>query len=208
MNEHRYTPRLGRTVELRDNNSDKQMWEDTFVLGYNDPPPDMPVPKTVLDLGANIGLTAAYYAEMWRDASIWMIEPHPGSLALAGVNAPRCNGLLCAVAPERGIYHLDGEARTASAYRLGPCGPDVEAYSIHELIDKLGGYVDFVKMDIEGMEWRILEEPFSASHLMVEFHTSGSYQQALENGLDLLTLTGWDARHYPDHHPAAVYATR
>lgn len=208
MNEHRYTRLLGRTVELRDNNSDKQMWEDTFLLGYNTPPKGMPAPKTVLDLGANIGLTAAYYAELWRDALIWMVEPHPANLKLAHANAPNCVPILFAVACRAGWYSLD-EAQTPSAYRLYGNGTTVQAVTIHTLIDALGGHVDFVKMDIEGEEWHILRTPFEASHLMVEFHDpADNYARALEAGLELLAATGWEAQHYPTHHPAAVYATR
>lgn len=207
MNEHRYTPLLGRTVELRDNNSDFQMWEDTFLLDYNLPPPEMPEPATVLDLGANIGLTAAYYAEIWRDATIWMVEPHPANLELAKRNAPSCHPRLYAVAPQSGWYHMHLDERTASAYALGELGGRFVALSMDELIAGAGGHVDFVKMDIEGAEWEILQEPFSASHLMVEFH-GDSYDVALGRGIDLLADSGWKARHYPLHHPAAVYATR
>lgn len=205
--EHRYTAQLGRSVMLRDNNSDDGMWEEAFGRGLHLPPPEMPYPKLVLDLGANIGLTAASYAALWPDAQVWMVEPHPENMALARKNAPFCPPLECAVAKESGWRWLREEGLTASAYKLIDDGRRVYALGMQALIQCLGGEIDFCKMDVEGEEWEILERPLTGiKHLLVEFH-GGDYGVALEKGLRLLSERGWDARHHTPH-PAAVYATR
>lgn len=203
--EHRYTPQLGHTVRLRDNNSDVGMWEEAFVKGYHLPPEEMPYPKVVLDLGANIGLTAAHYAKIWPDALVWMLEPHPDNMALAQKNAPGCAPLQCAVAKDSGWRYLREEGLTASAYSLREDGRKVYAIGMQVLVERLGGEIDFCKMDVEGAEWEILERPLTGvKHLLVEFHGEGDI---LEHGLRLLADAGWEARHHSPH-PYAVYATR
>lgn len=208
MIEHRWTEQLSFYVALRDNNSDKGMWEEAFERGLHVPPYEMPIPKIVLDLGSNIGLTAAHYATMWRDALVWMVEPHPENMALARRNAPSCPPLQCAVAKHSGWRCLRELDRTASAYELAKNGLGVYAIGMEELLECVGGHADFVKMDVEGAEWEILQlQPLAISHLLVEFHGEEPYEDLLESGLELLEQTGWNARHHPPH-PAAVYATR
>lgn len=203
--EHRYTPHLRRTVSLRDNNSDEGMWEEAFMRSLHMPPKEMPEPKVVLDLGANIGLTAADYKAWWPEAQVWMVEPHPENMALARLNAPSCIPLQCAVAVNSGYRSLREEGLTASAYSLGRDGREIYAIGLPFLVECLGGKIDFCKMDIEGAEWEILEQPLTGiKHLLVEFHGDGDI---LERGLELLTDTGWEARHHMPH-PYAVYATR
>lgn len=205
--EHRYTAQLGRSVMLRDNNSDDGMWEEAFGRGLHLPPPEMPYPKLVLDLGANIGLTAASYQVTWPEAEVWMVEPNPENMALARKNAPFCPPLECAVAKESGWRGLRERGLTPSAYSLGDNGRLVYALGLVELVKIMGGEVDFCKMDVEGEEWEILDSPLiGVRHLLVEFHGS-DYGHALEKGLRLLSERGWDAHHHTPH-PAAVYATR
>lgn len=205
--EERYTPGLRRAVTLRDNDSDKGMWGEAFVDEYHMPPPRMPWPKIVLDLGANIGLTAAMYSEVWPDALVWMVEPNPHNMALARKNAPDAVPLQRAVAKDSGYRYLREEGLTASAYSLREDGRRVYAIGMQVLVECLGGEVDFCKMDVEGAEWEILERPLTGvSHLLVEFH-GDDYGVALRNGIDLLRGTGWNAHHHLPH-PAAVFATR
>jgi len=49
-----------------------------------DPPTE---PKTIVDIGANIGLTSVYFANRWPKTRIIAIEPEPSNYALLLKNA-------------------------------------------------------------------------------------------------------------------------
>lgn len=184
------------------------MWEEAFGRGLHLPPPEMPDPALVLDLGANIGLTAVSYANLWPGAQVWMVEPNAENMELARKNARICIPIQMAVAKDSGYRYLREEGLTASSYTLGEDGREVYAIGIDHLIEFLGGEIDFCKMDVEGAEWEILERPLTGiKHLLVEFHGEQPYDVLLKRGLDLLRSMGWDARHHPPH-PAAAFATR
>ena len=66
--------------------SDGTVIYDVLVHQYHVPPASMPIPKSVLDLGANIGATTAHYESMWPDAQIVAVEPDPGNAEVLRVN--------------------------------------------------------------------------------------------------------------------------
>lgn len=77
-----WTPQVGRYVALRETGSDRTVWADTFSGLYHVPP--VPIwPETVLDLGANIGLTTAHYRTLWPDAQIVAVEMDAACCAIA-----------------------------------------------------------------------------------------------------------------------------
>ena len=43
-------------------------------------------PKTIMDLGANVGYSAAYFASRYPDAKIVALEPSFGNFATASIN--------------------------------------------------------------------------------------------------------------------------
>lgn len=220
-----HTEQLGRSVYLRPRTSDEHGWQDTFLKQYHVPPAEMPAPRVVLDLGANIGLTAAHYAAMWPDALVWMVEPNPDNMALARKNAPRCPPLLCAVALESGWHWLREGELSADAYTLARSDEDhtdcrdVYAISLALLIEIVGGDhggVDFIKMDIEGSEWDILDprrlgsliEAPMVPYLLVEFHDEPRDGPVIvKRGIDVLEALGYEARHH-EVHPQAVWAMK
>lgn len=202
-----FVSELGRNVWVRPGTSDVAAAQGVFSeIRYHVPPADMPVPRTVLDLGANIGLTAAHYRRMWPEAKITMVEPNPDNLALAERNAPGCIPLQVAVAATTGPRYLAEDGLSADAFTLGEGGRLIRAYCLSDLIEET---VDFCKMDVEGAEWEILAgDPFDVTHLLVEFHGEPrDYPAILARGLKALDEAGYDARPHPPH-PAAGFGVK
>lgn len=205
-----YSEELGRPLWIRPGTSDVEGWKVIAEHRYHLPPARMPVPQTVLDLGANIGVTGAHFQHLWPDALVWMVEPNPDNLWLACRNAPRGIPLGVAVGAETGWGFLQEEGHSPDAYSLGAEGRDVYVLALDRLVEIVGGFggVDFCKMDIEGTEWDVLDQLDGIKCLLVEFHDEPrDYPDILQRGMAALSSRGWHVRHHLPH-PAAVYACR
>ena len=152
---------LGRPVYLRPGTSDERVAADVFSGRYHIPPVETH-PATVLDLGSNIGLTLADYQRMWPEAYIVGVEPDADNIAVArrhfsGVILER------AVSNRLGFRSFKREGLDAEAYRVTDelQGDHIECVTIYHIIKlwfHATGTVDFVKMDIEGEEARVLRD--------------------------------------------------
>ncbi len=212
-----HTPALGRAVYLREGTSDAQVWADTYSGLYHVPPYEID-PATVLDLGANIGLTAAHYAALWPDAEIVAVEMDSDCAELARLNAPTVTVNDHAVSADGGWGSYDPAVR-AEAFRFEPGDRDGQlkmSLTLRQIIKRSfpGGCVDFAKMDIEGAEWGILAKPTWAPlvcSLLVELHPVGDMPDdsdwLVSRAVDLLAAAGFEAKRF-ERHPRAVWATR
>lgn len=206
------TPHLGGIVFLRDGTVDRQVWADTFTGLYH-VPPERFSPATVLDLGANVGLVAAHYRFFWPDAKIVAVEIDAENAELARLNAPTVTVLCEAVAGEAGRVSYDRGVRSDS-YRIDPFSSSglADAETLQGIIlREFGtGGVDFVKMDVEGAEWKILERTEEWSplvrRLLVELHGDSTSDTLVEVATTLLMNDFTVTRH--ERHPQAVYAVR
>lgn len=215
--EAQFTGPLGRAVYLRPGTSDRQVWADTFTGLYHVPPPPgpgRPAPTTVLDLGANIGLTAAHYARMWPSAQIVAVEMDDECCDMIDMNAPSVDLKMYAVSAHGGVGSYDPNGRAeAFAFSTDPAlGKLAPSYTLRQIIFRCfeGGHVDFVKMDIEGEEWAIFQTggwPELVGSLLVELHGEGGSEHLVRVAIEELTSHGFEARHHPPH-PQAVYARR
>lgn len=217
MIEHVYTPHIGRDVLLRVEGSDRQVWADTFSGLYH-VPPVMPVPRIVLDIGANIGLTAAHYKTLWPEARIVAIEMDAKSAKLAQRNAPGVEVHTHAVTGPGGwgSYNPGGRAEAYAFTHSDATGVLVESLTMRQtLLRRCGRHgADFVKMDIEGAEWAIFNRPdwaHLAGHLLAEVHAPG-FNPAMTSAemveLACTQLRNIGFKHAEPHppHPQAVFA--
>jgi FkbM family methyltransferase len=214
-----YTNAISRSVYLR--KIDRQAWSDCFTGRYH-VPPETVEPETVLDLGANIGLTTAHYQAMWPKAKIVAVEMSVTNAALIPLNAPDATLRIEAVTDDEraswGTYQLGGDPLAYAFVPCGTSGETVQAKTLGRIIDiefGRGGEVEFVKMDIEGAEWGILAAADGwrdrVRSLLVELHDSDISpdvsMELLVRATRLLALAGFDS--YPhDTHPRAVFAWR
>jgi FkbM family methyltransferase len=142
-------------------------------------------PATVLDLGANIGLSAIYFARAYPGTCLACVEPGPENLRLLAQNL-RLNGVRADII-SAAIDVDDGKAvmrRDAKDYghrivAMPGNSPaqyfQVDAISIPSILRRLGwDRIELLKIDIEGHEQRLLSEDCDWLHrvdaICLEYH--------------------------------------
>lgn len=114
--------------------------------------------ETIVDAGANVGITALYFASRYRKARIIAIEPNPENFALLAANTagePRIVPIMAALTGtpvESVIVRTSGPAWGYTTSATGP-GVRVPALTPAELMQRHAiARVDLFKIDIEGGE--------------------------------------------------------
>ena len=144
-------------------------------------------PPTILDLGANIGLTAIYLARAFPQAALACVEPMPGNLQVLARNL-QLNGIRATIIAA--AAHVDdGRVRMTSAdadydHKIAvdpgtPSDLEVAAISVPAIMQKLKWErIGLLKMDIEGHEKILLTENCDwlecVDALCVEYHHHGA----------------------------------
>jgi FkbM family methyltransferase len=170
-----------RSLGLRANTADIDSYNKIFVEGEYDV--DVGIePTTILDAGAHIGCSVAYFASRWPQASIVAVEPEPGNLALLKQNAAGLSGITfvgAALWYESGTVRFDNPHGRTDSYRAQPTADGSEGTTPTVTVEELlswapGGHFDLVKLDIEGAERDIFLRDTSwldrVGCLIVELH--------------------------------------
>ena len=166
--EVRLRPLGGAPVRLRPGTTDALVVHETFRDMVHAPPPEIAARgvRRIVDLGANIGLTAAHNAVCFPQARILAVELDPRNAAAARAHtapwADRVEVLQGAVWTEDGEIGYANELGSEYAFRVAPDGrataPALSPDTVLSHLDP-GERVDFVKMDIEGVEAQLLSGP-------------------------------------------------
>ncbi len=178
----------------------------------------------VLDLGANVGLFGAFAAARWPGARITAFEPDPANAevhervihlnglesrwALVRAAAGNYDGRAAFHPGGVALSHLADGGQDSSGERDGtaPAGRTIEV-PVVDVMAQIAD-ADVVKIDIEGGEWMLLEDPrFAGSPpgaLVFEYHPrfcpGGDPRERAES---LLAAAGLSARaiwHRSDGH--------
>jgi FkbM family methyltransferase len=124
--------------------------------------------KVVLDIGANIGIAALYFAASFPHAVVHAFEPDPDNCAVLAENAralPRIKPHAFALGAEDGelkLFHSDDKSNLGgySAHELGVDAARSKAVPVRHAgraLSELGiERADIIKIDTEGAEWEIL----------------------------------------------------
>lgn len=131
--------------------------------------------KTVLDIGANVGLFGITARLAFPDAVIHAYEPNPNLAPYlqAQAKAARFNYFTEAVGLDNGKVSLDYNEDSVQTRSLTDQSGPITQISFREAINKIGCSVDFVKMDCEGAEWELFRDIESwrrVRHLSMEYH--------------------------------------
>lgn len=119
-------------------------------------------PSTILDLGANTGLTATYFSKLYPQARLACVEPVPENLRVLrsnlAMNNVHAQVVAAAVDVEDGMVQMELSAKDYGHKVAGGSVPErdtvrVEAVSMPTLLKRLQwDRVGLLKMDIEGHE--------------------------------------------------------
>jgi FkbM family methyltransferase len=150
--------------------------------------------RTIIDLGANIGLASLYLAARFANSRIVAVEPNPDTYQLLVANlarltrSGRCRTVQGAVWSAsrtlRAAPIEDAEHYSAFAVReaSGPeTEPEIMGISIQQLIEISGfGFVDLLKVDIEGAEVELFRADLrwlmNVGAIAIEFHKDARAQ--------------------------------
>jgi FkbM family methyltransferase len=198
----------GAEVWLRHGTTDAQVLDDTFVGLYHVPPRELRAGDVVLDLGGNIGLTAAHYAAMQPGCRVVCVEMDAGNAEMARRNlasfGPRCTVVHAAVWDRDGVVGYAG----AEEWGFQACEPEAggaqtrttRAASVETILRECGvERAAFAKVDIEGAEARVLGAASAwlarVEAVKVEYHPPASRESMRDALLAAGFVVGDDAVH-------------
>jgi FkbM family methyltransferase len=160
----------------------KIVFEDCYRLAQISDPV-----RTVLDIGANIGLFAIAARQRFPTATIHCYEPNP---LLEEYLSTHCSAIganyhMEAIGAEAG--RIDLRLGDGSLYSIGEQRTDgpIAQLSFGDAVARLG-LVDVLKLDCEGAEWDIFSDPIPwlrVRSLVMEYHLwakPGSNERLLE----------------------------
>lgn len=135
-------------------------------------------PKHIVDCGANIGISAAYFADKFRDAKIYGFEIDADNLSLMKQNTESFGKRI--IPTLAGVHKTDGYLYVEKndynySHKLAANGSQkVDTLSLETIIGRFGiDFIDILKIDIEGGEFALIDSldyilPI-VSCLMIEF---------------------------------------
>jgi FkbM family methyltransferase len=125
-------------------------------------------PRVIADIGANIGLTALYFAVTYPNARIFCFEPLPENINLLRLNtapfADRITIIPKGLGQHEGVftYHLSDDPRNfgGGAFHDLGCDParsrHLPVTTLHQACRELHIHrIDLLKIDTEGAEWPV-----------------------------------------------------
>jgi len=117
-------------------------------------------PKTIVDAGANIGVSVLYFNKQYPAATIIAIEPDVSNFELLTRNCSGLANVICinaALWPQEGVLSIVNPAAEKWALSVEPIAvggsQDVKAITVPSLLKQFQiDKVDIFKLDIEGAE--------------------------------------------------------
>jgi FkbM family methyltransferase len=172
-------------VWCRPASSDPWVLWDVFFDRYQTLPLEIENPKSIVDLGANVGYTTIYYGILYPKARILAVEMDGANYRLACRNVTpigsRCSLVHAAVWSRDGQIEYCGEEEQGYRVTNLECNDSrknvqsVASRGVLSILDEYGfNDVDFVKMDIEGAESEVFRGPLDwltrVNALKIELH--------------------------------------
>jgi FkbM family methyltransferase len=165
-------PGFRGTLLLRGKTSDRLTFQKIFVdgeyrfdLGFS--------PQVILDGGANVGYSSIYFARRFPDALVIAVEPEAENFRLLRHNTasyPNIRPVQKALWPSRTHLAIENVAGQPDAFRVRESasaeGRTIPTCTIDELLHEAGAdRLDLLKLDVEGAEKELFEDPGRESWL-------------------------------------------
>jgi FkbM family methyltransferase len=151
-------------------------------------------PRTILDVGANIGLFSLLARHYFPAAIIHAYEPNPrvleftrGNMVQVGL-APHA----FAVGLKEGLAVMVDQADSLVASTRASEQGDVLVKALREMVADIGGQVDLLKLDCEGAEWEVFRDVETMARIdtiRMEYHLNP--RQTLQQFLSLVSEAGF-----------------
>ena len=143
-------------------------------------------PEIIVDIGANIGISALYFVSRGAGSRCYAFEPNPVNVAKMNKNVRDFRQQIvireCAVAPISGrvMFGVEDSGRYGGIGVMTDKRIEVEAVGINEILSEVMhecGKIDVLKIDVEGLEGVLLDsiEPQIFSKIGVILVEAPSY---------------------------------
>jgi FkbM family methyltransferase len=139
--------------------------------------------KIIIDGGANIGLTSIFFAEKFKNATVYSIEPSESSFEILRKNTVQYKSIVPVQSAlgNKDVYlkikNKEEDSWAISVEESEPNHPDAfKATSIPSLMKEKGiDYIDILKLDVEGAERELFFDNYDywlsrTKYILIELH--------------------------------------
>lgn len=203
------------SVLCRPNTTDAQVLWDVFYRKYAIAPIKLSDDAVILDFGSNVGYTMIHFAHNHPNARIFGFEMDYDNFQLAKKNLEKLSGR-CKI-HHAAVWHKDEQIKydgeKAWGFRIidddnTKTDKTIIAYTPESIIKMLDlKKIDYVKMDIEGAEKKVLENSdkwiYHVKSIKVEVHPPNTMEECIE----LLKKVGFNCK-VQDNLPNAIIGIR
>ncbi|WKZ52785.1 MAG: FkbM family methyltransferase [Anaerolineales bacterium] len=209
---------LGKKIQITDSFWFEHLYRDIFeqqIYKFISPMPD----PLIIDCGAHIGLSVIYFKKLYPQSTIVAFEPDPEIFSMLNNNINLLN-LENVDLYQAAVWESNGTIKFSPNGSVGGkiakddganrSGIIVKTIRLKEF---LGKPIQFLKIDIEGAENKVLPDIASelsmVQHMFVEYHGDPNQDQTVSNILDIIQKAGFkyfitQAHPYPPAHPFIV----
>ena len=165
----------------------------------------MPEPKTIVDIGANVGFFSLAARNFYPNARIYAYEPNPRLMRYLTENIRGLNIHVFdeAVGSTNGFVAIDDQADSNQVTTQMVENGSIRQVSFSKLLSRIAGPIDLLKLDCEGAEWDLFKASEcwkSVRHLRMEYHLGDSHT------FDEVSLTlGRLGIHILEHRPSTNF---
>lgn len=175
-------PSIKSTINLRNNTSDKIVFDQIFLNKEYNIEKWISNPKIIFDLGANIGLFSVLMANSHPEATIISLEPDSDNFHLAKQNLAQYENVNLL---KKGIWSKSTFLKVYDKFKMGKFAlvveevefdTGLESVSINDLVAEYNiERIDILKIDIETSEKEIFRVNYShwllkTKMLIIELH--------------------------------------
>jgi FkbM family methyltransferase len=171
-------PGINNPILVRANSSDIPTFRQIFLTNHYDMSLDF-IPSLIVDIGANVGYSAVYFANKYKKSKIIAIEPQEYNFQILQENIKYWQQISvekAAIWQSTNKLHIKNPSSDYWAFQMEESETgNVIAMTINELISKYNiEEISLLKMNIEGSEFQIFQGDLSwlslTKSLWIETH--------------------------------------